>query len=74
MKEIHALDFRDTCNSNIHVLTVYDLLFDQLKKYYEPAEDVNPPVKLELCITAQGDQIYLSEPLVSDTASTYMYI
>ncbi|KAJ8317546.1 hypothetical protein KUTeg_005450 [Tegillarca granosa] len=42
---------------------VMDILLNQIKRYYESSEDVNPPIKLELCITAQGDQVYLSEPL-----------
>ena len=33
-------------------------------KYYESSEDVTPPLKLEPCISAQGDQVYLAEPLV----------
>ena len=36
----------------------------QLKGYYESNEDVNPPLKLEPCIIAQGDQVFLAEPLV----------
>lgn len=51
------------CKNTQIMGSVLEILLCQLKKYYEPAEDVNPPVKLELCITAQGDQIYLSEPL-----------
>ena len=38
----------------------------QLKGYYESNEDVNPPLKLEPCILAQGEQVFLAEPLVSD--------
>lgn len=36
----------------------------QLKRYYEPEPDLLPPVKLEPCITAHGDQVFLQEPLV----------
>ena len=36
----------------------------QLKRYYEPEKELLPPVKLESCITAHGDQVYLQEPLV----------
>lgn len=36
----------------------------QVKRYYEPEKDLLPPVKLEPCITALGDQVYLQEPLV----------
>lgn len=37
----------------------------QLKSYYEHQEDVQPPLKLESCIIAQADQVFISEPLVS---------
>lgn len=40
------------------------LLCAKLKRYYEPEEELLPPVKLEPCITALGDQVYLQEPLV----------
>ncbi|KAM3609806.1 uncharacterized protein V6R79_020568 [Siganus canaliculatus] len=43
--------------------SVMQTLFSQLKRYYEPEQDLLPPVKLEPCITALGDQIYLQEPL-----------
>ena len=39
-------------------------LCPQLKRYYEPEQDLLPPVKLEPCITALGDKVYLQEPLV----------
>lgn len=74
MKEIYVFDFKDICNLNVYVLIVCVLLFEQLKKYYEFAEDVNFLVKLELCIIVQGDQIYLLEFLVSDIVLIYMYI
>ncbi|XP_062569094.1 Fanconi anemia group I protein-like [Saccostrea cucullata] len=51
------------CKNTQIMGSVLEILLSQLKKYYEPTEDVNPPVKLDLCITAQGDQIYLAEPL-----------
>ncbi|XP_056004226.1 Fanconi anemia group I protein-like [Ostrea edulis] len=51
------------CKNTQILGTVLEILLYQLKKYYEPTEDVNPPVKLNLCITAQGDQMYLAEPL-----------
>ena len=35
-----------------------------MKGYYESNTDVNPPLKLEPCILAQGEQVYLAEPLV----------
>lgn len=36
----------------------------QLRRYYEPEQDLLPPVKLDLCITAHGDQVCIQEPLV----------
>lgn len=36
----------------------------QIKQYYLPQPDLLPPLKLEGCIMAQGDQIFLQEPLV----------
>ncbi|XP_078113590.1 Fanconi anemia group I protein isoform X2 [Sander vitreus] len=39
------------------------LMLYELKRYYEPEQDLLPPVKLEPCITALGDQVYLQEPL-----------
>ncbi|KAI5629017.1 Fanconi anemia group I protein, partial [Silurus asotus] len=39
------------------------LMLYELKRYYEPEQDLLPPVKLESCISAQGDQIFLQEPL-----------
>uniref|UniRef100_A0A7N4NNB5 FA complementation group I n=1 Tax=Sarcophilus harrisii TaxID=9305 RepID=A0A7N4NNB5_SARHA len=44
-------------NSIMHTLLI------QLKQYYEPKHDLLPPLKLEACILAQGDQIFLQEPL-----------
>uniref|UniRef100_A0A3Q3XBG5 Uncharacterized protein n=1 Tax=Mola mola TaxID=94237 RepID=A0A3Q3XBG5_MOLML len=44
--------------------TIMQTLFSQLRRYYEPEQDLLPPVKLEPCITAVMDQIYLQEPLV----------
>ncbi|XP_056427902.1 Fanconi anemia group I protein isoform X2 [Hyla sarda] len=38
-------------------------LVAQLKRYYEPEQDLLPPLKLEKCITAQKEQIILQEPL-----------
>ena len=36
----------------------------QFLKYVEPDEEINPPIKLEPCLAASGDQVYLTEPLV----------
>lgn len=41
----------------------------QLKRYYEPESDLLPPVKLESCLTAHGDQVFLQEPLVVNLLS-----
>ncbi|KAM8890961.1 Fanconi anemia group I protein isoform 2-T2 [Spinachia spinachia] len=43
--------------------SVMQTLLSQLRRYYEPEPDLLPPVKLEPCITALGDQVYLQEPL-----------
>ncbi|XP_026032130.1 Fanconi anemia group I protein isoform X1 [Astatotilapia calliptera] len=43
--------------------SIMQTLLSQLKRYYEPEQDLLPPVKLEPCITAHGDQVYLQEPL-----------
>uniref|UniRef100_A0A4X2KHM0 FA complementation group I n=1 Tax=Vombatus ursinus TaxID=29139 RepID=A0A4X2KHM0_VOMUR len=43
--------------------SVMNTLLTQLKQYYEPKHDLLPPLKLEACILAQGDQIFLQEPL-----------
>ncbi|TRY87249.1 hypothetical protein DNTS_031752 [Danionella cerebrum] len=43
--------------------SIMQTLLSQLKRYFEPEEDLLPPVKLEPCISAQGDQIFLQEPL-----------
>ncbi|XP_041370521.1 Fanconi anemia group I protein-like [Gigantopelta aegis] len=42
---------------------ILDLLLHQIKKYFESEDDVIPPLKLDLSILAQGDQVYLAEPL-----------
>lgn len=33
-------------------------------KYYEHDEEILPPLKLDPCLSASGDHIFLSEPLV----------
>ncbi|XP_054475203.1 Fanconi anemia group I protein [Anoplopoma fimbria] len=43
--------------------SIMQTLLSQLKRYYEPEQDLLPPLKLEPCITALGDQVYLQEPL-----------
>ncbi|KAG7267577.1 hypothetical protein CRUP_005997 [Coryphaenoides rupestris] len=42
---------------------IMQTLLSQLRRYYEPEADLLPPVKLQPCITAQGDQVFLQEPL-----------
>uniref|UniRef100_S4R9I8 FA complementation group I n=1 Tax=Petromyzon marinus TaxID=7757 RepID=S4R9I8_PETMA len=42
--------------------TILQMLLVQLKRCYE-AGDVLPPVRLDGCITAQGEQVFLQEPL-----------
>ncbi|XP_008118382.2 Fanconi anemia group I protein isoform X1 [Anolis carolinensis] len=43
--------------------SVLDMLLSQMKWYYETEPDLLPPIKLEGCILAQRDQIFLQEPL-----------
>ncbi|XP_077861464.1 Fanconi anemia group I protein-like, partial [Saccoglossus kowalevskii] len=42
---------------------ILEMLLSQLKAYYEAGTDVNPPIVLAPCITAQGDSVYLVEPI-----------
>ncbi|KAG8516321.1 Fanconi anemia group I protein, partial [Galemys pyrenaicus] len=43
--------------------SIMQTLLSQLRQFYEPAPDVLPPLKLDACVLAQGDQICLREPL-----------
>ncbi|XP_077174007.1 Fanconi anemia group I protein isoform X2 [Paroedura picta] len=43
--------------------SVLKTLLSQIKRYYEPEQDLLPPLKLEGCLLAQRDQIFLQEPL-----------
>ncbi|KAJ8393160.1 hypothetical protein AAFF_G00068430 [Aldrovandia affinis] len=43
--------------------SILQTLLSQLRRYYEPEQDLLPPVKLERCISAQGESVYLQEPL-----------
>uniref|UniRef100_A0A8C5MGA8 FA complementation group I n=1 Tax=Leptobrachium leishanense TaxID=445787 RepID=A0A8C5MGA8_9ANUR len=43
--------------------SIMQTLLSQVKRYYEPEPDLLPPLKLESCITANGEQIFLQEPL-----------
>eukprot|EP00057_Strongylocentrotus_purpuratus_P022740 XP_011677214.1 PREDICTED: Fanconi anemia group I protein [Strongylocentrotus purpuratus] len=42
---------------------ITDMLQRQFKAFYEADEDVQPPLKLQPCITAQGTNVFLAEPL-----------
>ncbi|KAJ7376915.1 hypothetical protein OS493_031507 [Desmophyllum pertusum] len=42
---------------------ILDMFNSQFQKYFESDENVNPPVKLEPCLSAAGEQVYLTEPL-----------
>lgn len=56
--------FYDVLRRNSQLASsIMQTLLSQLKRYYEPEQDLLPPVKLEPCITAHGDQVYLQEPL-----------
>ncbi|XP_069558030.1 Fanconi anemia group I protein [Brachyistius frenatus] len=57
-------DFYNVLRRNSQLASaIMQTLFLQLRQYYEPEQDLLPPVKLEPCITAHGDQVYLQEPL-----------
>ncbi|KAM6304685.1 Fanconi anemia group I protein [Podargus strigoides] len=43
--------------------SIMEILSSQIKQYYLPQSDLLPPLKLEGCIMARGDQIFLQEPL-----------
>ncbi|XP_041693994.1 Fanconi anemia group I protein [Coregonus clupeaformis] len=56
--------FHDVLRRNSQLASsIMQTLHSQLRRYYEPEQDLLPPVKLELCIGAQGDQVFLQEPL-----------
>ncbi|KAL7858332.1 hypothetical protein AOLI_G00184340 [Acnodon oligacanthus] len=56
--------FHDVLRRNSQLASsIMHTLLSQLRRYYEPEQDLLPPVKLESCITAQGDQVFLQEPL-----------
>uniref|UniRef100_A0A3B5MUP0 FA complementation group I n=1 Tax=Xiphophorus couchianus TaxID=32473 RepID=A0A3B5MUP0_9TELE len=59
--------FYDVLRRNSQLASsIMQTLLSQVRRYYEPEQDLLPPVKLEPCITAHGDQVYLQEPLVAD--------
>ncbi|XP_036398034.1 Fanconi anemia group I protein [Megalops cyprinoides] len=43
--------------------SIMQILLTQLKRYYNMEQDLLPPVKLEQCISAQGETVFLQEPL-----------
>ncbi|KAJ6662812.1 hypothetical protein lerEdw1_011016 [Lerista edwardsae] len=43
--------------------SILEMLLSQIKRYYESEPNLLPPLKLEGCILAQRDQIFLQEPL-----------
>ncbi|KAI4888539.1 hypothetical protein NFI96_013036 [Prochilodus magdalenae] len=56
--------FHDVLRRNSQLASsIMHTLLSQLKRYYEQEQDLLPPVKLESCITAQEDQVFLQEPL-----------
>uniref|UniRef100_A0A6J0SLZ0 Fanconi anemia group I protein n=1 Tax=Pogona vitticeps TaxID=103695 RepID=A0A6J0SLZ0_9SAUR len=56
--------FYDVLRRNSQLSTsILEMLLSQMKRYYEPERDLLPPIKLEGCILAQKDQIFLQEPL-----------
>uniref|UniRef100_A0A3P8ZEA7 FA complementation group I n=1 Tax=Esox lucius TaxID=8010 RepID=A0A3P8ZEA7_ESOLU len=56
--------FHDVIRRNSQLASsIMQTLLSQLRRYYEPEQDLLPPVKLESCISAQGDQVFLQEPL-----------
>uniref|UniRef100_A0A8B9K1U9 FA complementation group I n=1 Tax=Astyanax mexicanus TaxID=7994 RepID=A0A8B9K1U9_ASTMX len=56
--------FHDVLRRNSQLASsIMHTLLSQLKRYYEPEQDLLPPMKLESCISAQGDQVFLQEPL-----------
>ncbi|KAK5609003.1 hypothetical protein CRENBAI_017413 [Crenichthys baileyi] len=56
--------FYDVLRRNSQLASsIMQTLLSQVRRYYEPEQDLLPPVKLEPCIAAHGDQVYLQEPL-----------
>ncbi|XP_039628954.1 Fanconi anemia group I protein [Polypterus senegalus] len=56
--------FYDVLRKNSQLAnSIIQTVLSQLRRYYEPEQDLLPPIKLEGCIVAQGDQILLHEPL-----------
>ncbi|XP_019626483.1 PREDICTED: Fanconi anemia group I protein-like [Branchiostoma belcheri] len=54
----------DVLSRNPHLgPPILETLLSQFRRYYEEEDDVTPPLQLDPCITAQGDQVFLMEPL-----------
>ncbi|XP_064168791.1 Fanconi anemia group I protein isoform X1 [Anguilla rostrata] len=51
------------CRNSQLASSILQTLLSQLRRYYEPEQDLLPPVKLERCISAQGESVFLQEPL-----------
>uniref|UniRef100_A0A3Q3DWV7 FA complementation group I n=1 Tax=Hippocampus comes TaxID=109280 RepID=A0A3Q3DWV7_HIPCM len=63
--------FYDVLRRNSQLASsIMQTLFSQLRRYYEPEQDLLPPLKLQPCITASGEQIHLQEPLAHLVSST----
>ena len=45
---------------------ILSMLRGQLLRHYEINTDISPPLRLEPAILAQGDQVFLTEPLVRE--------
>ncbi|KAG8440655.1 hypothetical protein GDO86_006412 [Hymenochirus boettgeri] len=56
--------FYDVLRRNSQLASsIMQTLLSQLRRYYEPEPDLLPPLKLDGCITAQGEHVFLQEPL-----------
>ncbi|XP_015259736.1 PREDICTED: Fanconi anemia group I protein [Cyprinodon variegatus] len=70
--------FYDVLRRNSQLASsIMQTLLSQVRRYYEPEQDLLPPIKLEPCITAHGDQVFLQEPLahlVSCTVHCLMWL
>ncbi|XP_073687572.1 Fanconi anemia group I protein isoform X2 [Garra rufa] len=56
--------FHDVLRRNSQLTSsIMQTLLSQLKRYFEPEQDLLPPLKLESCISAHGDQVFIQEPL-----------
>ncbi|KAI2648512.1 hypothetical protein H4Q32_018634 [Labeo rohita] len=56
--------FHDVLRRNSQLASsIMQTLLSQLKRYFEPEQDLLPPLKLDPCISAHGDQVFIQEPL-----------